>query len=141
MSVTATVGKRPSEEELAQQSFDPNQPKEDDPFNKPKAQGEGLAEKALGLSVLPLTPQIGRQLGAGDDTQGLVISVVDPSSDAGTKGLQRGDIILSVNYRPISTVAALEETIRSAKTGNRVAVLLRIQRRGAPASYVPIRLR
>ena len=141
MTVTATVGKRPSEEELAQQSFDPNQPKEDDPFNKPKQQGEGLAEKALGLSVLPLTPQIGRQLGAGDDTQGLVISVVDPSSDAGTKGLQRGDIILSVNYRPISTVAALEEAIRSAKSGNRVAVLLRIQRRGAPASYVPIRLR
>ena len=142
MTVTATVGKRPSEEELAQQSFDPNQPKDDDPFNKPpKQQGEGLAEKALGLSVLPLTPQIARQLGAGEDTQGLVISVVDPSSDAGSKGLQRGDIILSANYRAITTVAALEEAIRSAKTGNRVALLLRIQRRGAPASYVPIRLR
>ena len=141
MTLTATVGKRPSEEELAQQTFDPSQPKEDDPFNKPKQQGEGLAEKALGLSVLPLTAQISRQLGAGDDTQGLVISVVDPSSDAATKGLQRGDIILSANYRPVSTVAGLEEAIRSAKTGSREAVLLRIQRRGAPASYVPIRLR
>ncbi len=141
MTVTATVGKRPSEEELAQLSFDPNQPKDDDPFNKPKQQGEGLAEKALGLSVLPLTPQIARQLGTSEDTQGLVVSVVDPSSDAGAKGLQRGDIVLSANYHEIATVAALEETIRTAKSSNRVAVLLRIQRRGAPASYVPIRLR
>ena len=141
MTVTATVGKRPSEEELAQQTFDPSQPKDDDPFNKPKQQGEGLAEKSLGLSVIPVTPQIARQLGAGDNAQGLVISVVDPSSDAGAKGLQRGDIIISANYRPITSVAALEEAIRSAKNGDRAALLLRIQRRGAPASYVPIRLR
>ena len=141
ITVTAIVGKRPSEEELAQQSFDPSQPKDDDPFSKPKQQGEGLAEKALGVSVLPLTPQIASQLGAGEVTQGLVVNVVDPSSDAASKGLQRGDIIVSANYRPISTVAALEEAIRSAKSGNRVALLLRVQRRGAPASYVPIRLR
>ena len=142
MTVTATVGKRPSEEELAQQTFDPSQGTDNDPMSKaPKQQGEGLAEKALGLSVIPLNPQIARQLGAGEDTQGLVISVVDPSSDAAAKGLQRGDIVLSANYRAITSIAALEDTIRNAKGSNRVAVLLRIQRRGAPASYVPIRLR
>ena len=70
-----------------------------------------------------------------------MVSVVDPSSDAGAKGLQRGDIILSANYRPITTVAALEEAIRAAKAGNRNAVLLRVQRRGQPATYVPVRLR
>jgi serine protease Do len=142
MTVTATVGRRPSEEELAQQSFDNNQG-DGDAFNRPPQgqQREGLAEKALGLSVMPLTPQIARQLGAPETTEGLVISVVDPSSDAGSKGLQRGDIILSANYRPIATVAALEETIRAAQSSNRAAVLLRIQRRGQPATYVPIRLR
>ena len=142
MTVTATVGKRPSEEELAQQTFDPSQGTDDDPLSKPpKQQGEGLAEKALGLSVIPLSPQIARQLNATEGTQGLVITVVDPSSDAAAKGLQRGDIVLSANYRPITTIAALEETIRSAKGSSRVALLLRVQRRGAPASYVPVRLR
>jgi serine protease Do len=142
MAVTAIVGKRPSEEELAQQTFDPSGAQADDPLNKaPKQQGAGLPEKALGLSVIPLSPQIARQLGAAENTQGLVVTVVDPSSDAGAKGLLRGDIILSANYRAINSVAALEETIRGAKTSNRVAVLLRIQRRGAPASYVPVRLR
>ncbi len=142
MTVTATVAKRPTEEELAQQSFDPSPGQDENPLNRPpQRQGEGVAEKAMGLSVLPITPTIARQLGTSEDTRGLVISAVDPSSDAGSKGLQRGDIVLSANYRPIATVAGLEEAIRSAKSSNRVAVLLRIQRRGQPATYVPVRLR
>ena len=142
MTVNAIVGKRPTEEELAQQTFgqEPSQP--DDPFNRtPQRQGEGLAEKALGLSVLPLTPQIARQLGVAEETQGLVINTVDPTSDAGSKGLQRGDVLLSVNYREVKTIAALEESIRSAKTSNRAALLLRVIQRGRPAVYVPVRLR
>lgn len=142
MTLTATVGKRPSEEELAKQTFAPGTPDQDDRFNRaPEKQGEGLAERALGLSVLPMTPQIASQIGLPADTRGLVISVVDVSSDAGAKGLQRGDVILSANYRDVLTVADLEAIIRSAKAENRAAVLLRVQRRGQPAAYLPVRLR
>lgn len=142
MTLTATVGKRPSEEELAKQTFAPGAPDQDDRFNRaPEKQGEGLAERALGLSVLPMTPQIASQIGLPADTRGLVISVVDVSSDAGAKGLQRGDVILSANYRDVLTVADLEAIIRSAKAENRAAVLLRVQRRGQPAAYLPVRLR
>jgi serine protease Do len=91
--------------------------------------------------VLPLTPQITRQLGVPDSTRGLVISAVDASSDAGAKGLQRGDIVLSANYRDVATSADLEGAVTAAKTANRTAVLLRIQRRGQPAIYMPVRLR
>jgi serine protease Do len=144
MTVTALVGRRPSEEELAQQqSFDPD-PQADaaNPFNKPpKRQGEGVAEQALGVSVLPLTPQIARQLGAADTTQGLVINAIDASSDAAAKGLQRGDIILSVNNRLIAANADLEAAVRAAKASNRPALLLRVQRRGQPSTFVAIRLR
>ena len=142
MTLSATVGKRPTEEELAQQSFNPEQPQNDDQYNRaPQRQGEGIIEKAIGLSVLPLTPQIARQLGAPESTRGLVVSVVDASSDAGSKGLQRGDIILSANYRDVTSVAELEAAVRTARSSNRPAVLLRVQRRGQPAGYVPIRLR
>jgi serine protease Do len=143
MTVTATVGRRPSEEELSSQRFDQTpQGDDDNPFNSPPTrQGEGVAEKALGLSVLPLTPTIARQLGVPETTEGVVINAVDGSSDAGAKGLQRGDIILSANYRPVASVAALEAAVREAKAANRAALLLRVQRRGQPAAYVPIRLR
>jgi len=143
MTVTALVGRRPSEEELAKQTFDRNpQATEENPFNTPpRRQGEGVAERAVGVSVLPMTPVIARQLGVAETTQGLVINAVDASSDAGTKGLQRGDIILSANYRRVATVADLEAAVRAAKASNRVALLLQVQRRGQPAAYVPIRLR
>jgi serine protease Do len=144
LTVTALVGRRPTEEELAQaQSFgQDDEQSADNPYNAPpKRQGEGLAEQSLGVSVLPVTPQIARQLGVPEATQGLVINAVDASSDAGTKQLQRGDIILSANYRNVATVADLEAAVRAAKGSNRPALLLRIQRGGRPASYVPIRLR
>ncbi len=142
ITVSATVGKRPSEEELRQQSFDPDEEQDGNRFNNaPEKQGDGVAEEALGVSVLPLTPQIARQLGASEDTQGLVVNAVDPSSDAAQKGLRRGDILLSANYEAVTSVNALEDAIRSAKRSGRDAVLLRVQRRGQPATYVPIRLR
>ena len=142
MTVNATVGKRPSEEELRSQSFDPDEEQDPDRFNQPpERQGEGLSEKALGMSVLPLTPRIASQLGASQDTEGLVVNAVDPSSDAAKKGLRRGDIVLSANYRKVTDVAGLESAIRSAQKSGRDALLLRVQRRGQPAAYVPIRLR
>lgn len=142
LTLTATVGKRPSEEELASQSFDRDPAQPDNQFNKPPSkQGEGLSEQSLGLSVLALTPPIARQLGVPDSTQGVVVNAVDPSSDAGSKGLQRGDIVLSANYRPITSPAELEQAIREAKGASRNALLLRVQRRGQPATYIPIRIR
>ncbi|WP_395395778.1 Do family serine endopeptidase [Novosphingobium sp. BL-8A] len=142
MTVTATVDQRPSEDDLAQ-SFDNSGDDQDtDAFNNPPAQQtQGVIEKATGLSVTPLTPTIARQLGAAEGTKGLVIISVDPSSDAGQKGFARGFIILSANNQPVTTKADLENVIKAAKADNRSAILLRVQPRGQPAAFVPVRLR
>ncbi|MCJ2186916.1 Do family serine endopeptidase [Novosphingobium beihaiensis] len=142
MTVNATVAKRPSDKELAQ-SFSSNGDDDDNnPFNNPPAQQEqGDIEKALGLSVTPLTPQIARQLGASDDTKGVVVVAVDPSSDAGQKGLSRGFIILSANGRDVTSEADLESAIKAAKADGRSALLLRVQPRGQSPVFVPVRMR
>ena len=149
MTIQAMVGKRPTEQELAQQTFDPNAKDNDEDFSKPgnapsagqKEALSGPVQKSLGLAVIPLTPTIARQLGSTDDTHGVVVTAVDDSSDAGAKGLQRGDIILSAGYRPVMNVTDLTTAVTAAKAENRVALLLRIQRRGQPALYLPVRLR
>jgi serine protease Do len=143
MTVTATVGKRPSEEELAANSFGNGDQPDSDQFGQqaPQPSQQGIVEKAAGVSVQTLTPAIARQLGFSEGVAGLVISAVDDSSDAAAKGLRRGDVILSVNNRPVTTAADLEASIRSAKSSNRDAVLMRIQRRGQPVVYIPVRLR
>jgi serine protease Do len=141
-TLTATVGKRPSEEELArQQMFDPdNTPPEGSRGSDGDSSG-GVVEQSLGLQAIPLTPQIARQLGLADGTQGVVVAGVDPSGDAAAKGLQRGDIILSANNKAVTSPADLQQQVSAAKTAKREALLLRVQRRGGPATYVPVRLR
>lgn len=138
VAIDVTLGKRPSEAELAQQAqtFDPES---EEPMD-PNASDEMIAEK-LGLQVLEMTPQIARSLGVSEDTSGLVIGAVDPNSDAGRKGLRRGDIILSANYEDLDSAEALRELIAQAEADGRDAVLLRIQRRGAPPRFLPVRLR
>lgn len=137
MRVTATVGKRPSEEELRrQQQFDPDAQPEQAPEDS-----NGTIEEKLGLQVLTLTPQIARQLGADEDTVGLVVGAVDPNADAARKGLRRGDIILTANYREVGSVADLEGIVAEAESTGREAVLLRIQRRGGAPAYFAVRLR
>jgi len=136
--VNVTVGKRPSEEELRQQQqFNPDA--EDDDQMQPDE--NAVIEQKLGLQVLPLTPQIARQLGVGADTQGLVVAGVDQNADAARKGLQRGDIILSANYRGLTSLDDLEAAIGTAQREKREAVLLRVQRRGRSPAYVAVRLR
>lgn len=143
LTVQTVVGKRPTEEELAQQSFDPDAQQDDENFAGPgkQQQGPSVLQSALGVAAIPLTPQIARQLGAGEDAKGVVITAVDASSDAAAKGLQRGDIVLSANYVNVTSLVDLERIVRTAKTEGREAVLLRIQRRGQPAMYMPVRLR
>lgn len=136
--INVTVGKRPSEDELRQQQmFDPDM---DDEEEMQPGENEVIEER-LGLQLLPITAQIARQLGVSADTQGLAVAGVNPNSDAARKGLQRRDIILSANYRPVATLSQLEGIVNEAEREGREAVLLRVQRSGRPPQYVAVRLR
>lgn len=139
-TVTAVVGKRPSDEELAQSQLFNNEGGADDNRPDPGASTGALAQN-LGLQVAPMTPRYAQQLGVATDTAGLVILQVDPNADAGQKGLQPGDIVVTANYRAVGSVADLEAIVGEAKSANRESVLLRIQRRGRPLTYLPVRLR
>jgi serine protease Do len=141
-TVIATVGKRPSEEALRQQQMFNGED------NAPGGQGgvdsgvsSGAVQERLGLAVVAITPQIADQLGVPIDTRGVAIAAVDPGSDAERKGLQRGDIVLTANYRAVTSFGSLESAINAAQSESRSAVLLLIKRRGLAARYIAVRLR
>jgi serine protease Do len=140
MTLNATVGRRPSEDQIAQQSFDPNSKSTPTPTPQSEA-GSGVLEKALGIRAIPLTPQIAGQLGLDQSVKGLVVTDVDPNSDAGQKGVDRATVIYYANGQPVTTAAQLEAVIKSAQAAGRQAILLRAQARGGPQVSVPIRLR
>jgi serine protease Do len=139
MNLQVEVGKRPSEESLAERRFNREQP--DSPAQSVPQSSDGIVEELLGVQAMTLTPQIARELGASTDTRGAVVLAVDGNSDAGRKGLSRGDIVLSVNYQAIASVEELEAKLRDAQSGGRDALLLRVQSPGRQPVFVTIRLR
>ena len=136
LTIPVTVGTRPSEEALAGMTGgdDDNGLGDDDDSQATPA------SNPLGLSVTPLTPAISRNLGLDATVKGVVITGVDPSSDAGAK-LKRGDVIVSIDRTIISSVADVARAIGIAKSAKRDQVLLYIQRPKAAGGFIGVKLK
>lgn len=88
----------------------------------------GQINKTLGISVMPLAPEIASQLGLGPDEKGLVVSKVEadgPNADR----LERGDVIEAAAGQPVATPADL--TLALAGVKDKSNVLLQIARKGS----------
>jgi len=138
-TINVTVGTRPSEDELASLTGG-----DDDDNGLPDEDSGNVTPGAatLGLQLTPLTPQIARSLGVDNTVRGVVVVSADPSSDAAAnRGLQRGDIISSVNRAPVTTAAELSAAVTAARSAGRDQVLLFVTRARRGGIYVPVKLR
>jgi serine protease Do len=84
----------------------------------------------LGLALRPLEPSERSQVGV---PSGLVIE--DAAGAAQAAGVQPGDLLLSVNGRPVSTVQQVREMVK----GSSKSVALLIQR-GDDRIFIPVRI-
>jgi serine protease Do len=69
----------------------------------------------------------GMSIAPADDNQGVVVTDVDPNGQAAERGLQPGDVILSVGDTTVTNPAAVEKKMADAKAGGLKAVLLRVK--------------
>ncbi|MCC6136567.1 MAG: DegQ family serine endoprotease [Candidatus Contendobacter sp.] len=105
----------------------------------------GLVKRGqLGVSVQDLTPDLARAFNI-PASQGAVIAQVSPRSAAARAGLREGDVVLSINGRPVRDSGALRNTVGLLEVGE--AVRLEILRDGKPLTleakvgeYAPARL-
>jgi serine protease Do len=112
-------GTRPSEDQLAQNGQPPSMSRGD----------EGPATTgALGMSVAP-DPQ----------GKGVRVAGIDASSDAASKGLRRGDLILQAGGRATHTAADVTAAVAEAKKAGRKQVLLFVAR-GEQHIFVPVEI-
>jgi serine protease Do len=79
-----------------------------------------------GVSVEDVNARTARQLGVPPDTAGVVVTAIDPASQAAANGLQRGDVILEVNRKPVRNTAEFEQALKSSSNGT----LLLVNRQG-----------
>jgi Do/DeqQ family serine protease len=83
----------------------------------------------LGISVQDLTPEIAEHFKA-KEKEGVLVGQVYQGTDAGKAGLASGDIIISVDDKPIKNVGELVKEIQKRKVGQKVR--LNIIREGKP---------
>lgn len=138
-TVTAVIGERPSEEELARVSGAAEELPEDTGSAGPSV-GQATTRSSIGLSVVALTPQIAQGLRIPSTVRGVIVSGVDPNSDAAARGIQRQDVILSINGRPTLTPEAAAAAVEEARRAGRTAARLYVQRGANPPYFVGIEL-
>ncbi|MFN4192898.1 MAG: DegQ family serine endoprotease [Tabrizicola sp.] len=88
--------------------------------------------ETLGLTLAPLDDDARARLGLDASAQGLLIVKVDPASEAYTKGLVEGDIIVEVGQQKVTRLQDLEDRIKEARDGGRKSVLMLVRRGGDP---------
>jgi serine protease Do len=96
--------------------------KEDkEPENPSEEAGE---ESKLGLSVQDITPEIASGLNLNDN-EGVIVSNVQPNTPAIKAGLQRGDVILEVNSKSISSAKDFKNMTKNLTKDKPVLFLVR----------------
>ncbi|HLK69097.1 MAG TPA: Do family serine endopeptidase [Bryobacteraceae bacterium] len=96
--------------------------------------GDTSASSKLGISVVPITPEISQQLGLRRGAQGMVVESVDPDGPAARAGLQSGDVIQEVNRQPVRSASDIAAALQ--KSGDRAPLLL--INRGGQMAYVSV---
>jgi serine protease Do len=97
----------------------------------------GAPANGLGLRLAELTPELRGRFGVPEDVSGALVVGVDAGSSAAEKGLQPGDVIVSVGQRPVASLADAKQEIEREKSGERGSVLLRVLRDGN-ATFVAV---
>jgi serine protease Do len=129
-NLTAVIARR-DEAQLASASPPDNQGKGGDA--RPPA-----TTTTLGMQLSPLTQDTRDQFDIDMSVNGVVVSEVDPNSEAAEKGFRAGDVIVSVGNRNVRTPAEIEQGIAEARRANRESVLFLVAGRGGQR-YVALR--
>ncbi|MEQ9195829.1 MAG: DegQ family serine endoprotease [Parvibaculum sp.] len=103
--------------------------------------GPAAPEKTvvLGLGLSELDDDLRRRFGVSEETEGVLVTDVDPLSAAAEKGVRPGDVIVEVAQRPVSSPEDVEEIVLSEEKSGRNSVLLRLSA-GGNIRFVALRL-
>jgi len=88
---------------------------------------------------LPLDDAARRRLGVDGVVKGLVISKLDPNSDAAQKGVRADDILVRAGDREVASAEDFNSVVEAAKKAGRQSVLVGIYR-GGRTLFLPLKV-
>ena len=114
LELTITLGERPGAAAQAQKT------------------AEERPEQSLGLQVQNLTKELADQLGY-QPGEGVLVTAVTQGGPAAEEGIQRGDLILSVNRQNVTDVGEFAKAVKQSRKSGKVLLLIK---RGDASQFV-----
>ncbi len=93
----------------------------------------GKEVEDLGLTLMPAP-----DLPGSKSKEGVAVASVDPNSKAADQGIKRGDIIVELNSKPVSTVEDVNAGVREAREKGKRVVLLQIRGRDKQSRFLAL---
>jgi serine protease Do len=91
----------------------------------PQLQAKGRVTRGyLGVSVGDLTPDLVKAFGLQAGLKGALVQQVVPKQPAAKAGVEPGDVILSVNGKPVDSSGALTRAVSLIPPGDKVTLVL-----------------
>ena len=127
-TLSVTVGEMPEDVDQPNQTADGGDSLDDDTLD------------ALGMMMITMTDDMRDRFNIPEDASGVIVAQVRRDSDAASKGLRRGDLIVRISGRQIESLTDVREGIEKAEDGEKSSVLLQINR-GGNYRFVPVKLK
>jgi serine protease Do len=86
--------------------------------------GGGGGASALGMQFLALDPQLREEVHVPKEVNGVVVGQVASDSPAGELGIQQGDVIVSVDQKPVTTPEVAAAQLQEAAANGNVPLLI-----------------
>jgi serine protease Do len=95
---------------------------------------------SLGVALQTVTDSVRGQLALAENASGVLITDVDPASDAAARGLRVGDRIVAVGGGEVKSLGDVNLAIEQAKAHKRPMVLLFVVNPRGGKTPVPVKL-
>jgi serine protease Do len=77
----------------------------------------------LGFNVQNLTPELAQRLGYSG-TEGVIVTQIDPRSEAYEAGVRRGMVIREVNHQEVSNTQDFRQAVQQAEQDKQLLMLV-----------------
>jgi len=94
----------------------------------PNTEKQASADQSEPSDKTTSLADLGMTVTSADDGKGLVVTDVDPDSDAADRGIAAGDVITAINSMDVKSSTDVSKAIAQAEKAGRKAVLLQVTR-------------
>ncbi|MET0427052.1 MAG: DegQ family serine endoprotease [Microvirga sp.] len=107
-------------------------------LQQPPTETPTVTRQALGLNLSTMNDELRKRYSLKDDLKGVVVTRVDPNSNAADKRIQAGEVIVEVGQEPVSNPADVTKRIDALKTEGRKSALLLVANAQGEVRFVAV---